>query len=812
MRYPVSRCGVMRLAILITMGAMGALPSRAADLAYWRFDGLNANGEVQDEAGSAHLKPNAAAVFQPGLYGEAALLVQGRPLFSTPSQKSISLIDDFTITCAIRPDWVKFYNVIAWKGDRSTQPEAISYYLGIRDGRLEFKYKDRQGRWLIHTAPTRLAVGEWYEVGVHFKQGAVEMVINGVPQKLKAPEGGASPVALVPNEAPLEVGEGAKPLSRSFQFSGLLDDLRFSEGRTLLVGPQEAKAHQQRVAAYREREARYKAEEKARAERLAAQRKADYEAYFNEDGTGAPFLVRVLPVARRINKHDGFLSDIKTADERISLRAARNEYEGIQLIVAGNPHDDATGVEIVVDDLISDEGGVLPASRASWGWIKAVKTESSGVPVDFIGEIPDVVMDGLGKFSVKAGGFTPALIRWYVAPETRPGTYRGTVTVKNGDGARKVPVEFRVYGFELPKVNSIPVAFSFFEAYYKDWYQLKELSDEQKLAIYEFLLSYRVSPNNIYSDDVYPEFHLLEKIKDRVNFVTIGSWGKAANSQAAQKRVDEFRDRLERLEAMGLKKAAYFYGVDELKDDVPNRLPRAVEAHRYLHRNFPDLRTMQTSFPKEPYEHLFNVWVPYISFFSKPESLKKLEELKANGCEIWWYVADGPPKPFPNFFVDFPPFDSRVFLMLSYRYKVDGILYWAINREWVTNMEIRQAWPDAEWKPYINHISEGTKKERNGMGNFIYPGPEGRMLPSLRLENLRDGIEDYEYLTLLKKEIEAAAQRGIDGALLAEARELEEVPQEVVVAVDNYNTDPSALMRYRDKVGAMIEALKGEQR
>lgn len=40
---------------------------------------------------------------------------------------------------------------------------------------------------------------------------------------------------------------------------------------------------------------------------------------------------------------------------------------------------------------------------------------------------------------------------------------------------------------------------------------------------------------------------------------------------------------------------------------------------------------------------------------------------------------------------------------------------------------------------------------KNGMGNYVYPGKDGRILPSLRLENLRDGVEDYEYLVLLKK-------------------------------------------------------------
>lgn len=32
----------------------------------------------------------------------------------------------------------------------------------------------------------------------------------------------------------------------------------------------------------------------------------------------------------------------------------------------------------------------------------------------------------------------------------------------------------------------------------------------------------------------------------------------------------------------------------------------------------------------------------------------------------------------------------------------------------------------------------------NGDGSWMFPGPEGAPLSSIRLENLRDGMEDYE--------------------------------------------------------------------
>ncbi len=789
----------------------GTLPSGASDVAWWRFEGLNRDGVVPDEIGHAHLKPQLQPVFEPGLYGNAVRLDQGRPNFSTPSRESVSLTDDFTITCAIRPDRVKNYQVIVWKGDRSKNPEAINYYFGIRDGRLEFKYKDDAGEWLIHTASQPIKVGQWYEVGMYFHHGTVEMVVNGVLQEVKGPGDESAIPALLPNDAPMEVGEGAKPTVRAFQFNGLMDELRFFGGRHLAEGEEAIEAHAQRLKSYHERAALHQAEQNAMAEKARQRRERDYADFFTQQGGDAPFIVGTLPATLRINKHPGFLADLKTLGKEATLSAGRNEYEAIQLMVAGNPARTAKEVEIKVSDLTSETGERISSDQAEWGWIKSVRTESSGVPVDFIGEIPDIVMEGMGAFEVKAADFVPVLVRWFITPGTRPGRYQGTVTVRNAEGEQKTPVSIRVFDFDLPKANSIPVAFTFFESYYAEWYGVEKLSDQQKLRIYDFLLKYRVPPNNIYSDDVYPELHLLEKIKDRVNFVTIGPWKKEYTPQQAQERVEALGENMKRLEEMGLSRQTYFYGADELHYHVNKRMASVRQAYEYLHRHFPDLKMMQTSFPKEPYERYFNTWVPYISYFSRDEWLEKLEGLRANGAELWWYVADGPVKPYPNFFVDYPPYDSRIFMMMSYRYHVDGVLYWAINREWKTNLEINAQWPRAEWKPYIYHISEGTKKERNGMGNYVYPGPDGRILPSLRFENLRDGIEDYEYMMLLKAQIERVSKsEKADPGLLKAARDLQEVPKDVLVAVNDYNADPAPLMRYREAVAEMIETLQAK--
>lgn len=175
---------------------------------------------------------------------------------------------------------------------------------------------------------------------------------------------------------------------------------------------------------------------------------------------------------------------------------------------------------------------------------------------------------------------------------------------------------------------------------------------------------------------------------------------------------------------------------------------------------------------------------------------------------MWWYLTSRPQYPFPQFFIDYSPFDSRIIMTLTYKQGVSGILYWAMNREWLTNLDIRDKWlnsEEAEWKPYLYHIHTKTMFNVYGIGNLIYPGREGALLPSLRLENLRDGIEDYEYLALLERLVKEQQE----GELVEEARALLNVPAEVARAANDFNPDPSALLNYRQQVAKMIERLQG---
>jgi hypothetical protein len=79
-------------------------------------------------------------------------------------------------------------------------------------------------------------------------------------------------------------------------------------------------------------------------------------------------------------------------------------------------------------------------------------------------------------------------------------------------------------------------------------------------------------------------------------------------------------------------------------------------------------------------------------------------------------------------------------------------------------------------------------------------------LASTRLENLRDGIEDYEALSILADLTRRLAATGGHQELVAEAREVLAVRPEITRSWTEYTQDPDVIGDARAEVDALIEA------
>ncbi len=116
-----------------------------------------------------------------------------------------------------------------------------------------------------------------------------------------------------------------------------------------------------------------------------------------------------------------------------------------------------------------------------------------------------------------------------------------------------------------------------------------------------------------------------------------------------------------------------------------------------------------------------------------------------SGEQVWWSFdsEDDPPLPNPSI-IDRSGLEARILPWMAWLDRVDGLFYHQVV-DWD---------PDPWLNPYSNAVA-------NGDGFLFYPPNDdslgfdpcnptsNRLVPSIRLELLREGLEDYAYLKLL---------------------------------------------------------------
>jgi len=91
----------------------------------------------------------------------------------------------------------------------------------------------------------------------------------------------------------------------------------------------------------------------------------------------------------------------------------------------------------------------------------------------------------------------------------------------------------------------------------------------------------------------------------------------------------------------------------------------------------------------------------------------------------------------------------------------------------------------------------------NGDGMLVYPGPAGP-INSVRWEIIRDGIEDYDYLALLRERRRKLLERGGKEAVLKRLDNVFDL-RSVFTGLSQFEHNPEALLAKREQIGAMID-------
>lgn len=108
----------------------------------------------------------------------------------------------------------------------------------------------------------------------------------------------------------------------------------------------------------------------------------------------------------------------------------------------------------------------------------------------------------------------------------------------------------------------------------------------------------------------------------------------------------------------------------------------------------------------------------------------------------WWYTCNDPVYPYPSYHIDDNLLGARLMSWMQRRDGVEGNLMWSPVA--FTN-KCRPLWTTKLGVPYRN----GGAGAPAGEGFLVYPGRiigKDGPFPSLRLMNIRDGMEEYELL------------------------------------------------------------------
>jgi hypothetical protein len=134
-----------------------------------------------------------------------------------------------------------------------------------------------------------------------------------------------------------------------------------------------------------------------------------------------------------------------------------------------------------------------------------------------------------------------------------------------------------------------------------------------------------------------------------------------------------------------------------------------------------------------PAQEETTIWVPELGTFD--DRLDAIASHKARGGQSWYYICLAPRGNYLNRFIDFPSLKVRLLPWVNYRYGLTGYLHWGGN--FWTDQPFENVQPD--WGGGVTLPA--------GDNAIVYPDPNhDGVFVSVRLEVMREGIEDYELL------------------------------------------------------------------
>lgn len=465
--------------------------------------------------------------------------------------------------------------------------------------------------------------------------------------------------------------------------------------------------------------------------------------------TGADAKAGALTVRPHLGSLPKPPSDLKLPQpgglsREVRISAAQGESEGFQAVIMATDTD-LSDVTLSASPLTLVDGkSTIAPARFTFHQVGYVKTARPDYDVERTGWFADPLLNP-AQFNVKKGDVQPVWITIRVPLGIPAGTYEGNVFVKSSNAEKKaIPVRLRVWGFAIPEAGSqLKMAFNWDEAASAAIYGQADWKEKNlKHKYMDCLLEHRMGVDNIYRGTP-PKVDDLKYAVDRgagsFNLFNVG-WPASytdAQVEATLNRIDAV---WKQYEDAGVADTAYIFGFDEHYQEVA--IPQIYGA---IGKKFPKLKRLVSTGPRgKPADAHADIWAMSLGTYFAAMKAGHIERLQPKGVQFWLYLSTSAGPPRPNWWIESPLIESRSLFWLAYQVDADGCLYYFINHSEGTPSPIDESGGAyTKWNPR-------TFPGHNGDGQLIYASKNGP-LASVRMANIRDGVEDHEYFKLLER-------------------------------------------------------------
>ena len=539
----------------------------------------------------------------------------------------------------------------------------------------------------------------------------------------------------------------------------------------------------------------------------------------------------------------------------VKISSARNEVESFQVVISA-PQENINVTKVEISDLVSPEGSKIEKENVKLFREEYVRVRLSSpraeLPpglypdplVPFINPVTNKPIEPLNSYRkrwgepVKTSGYDMYAVPFevfkgqnqaiwvdvHIPKEVPAGTYSGELTVQaTARISEQIPVIVTVWDFTLPDGPTHKNHFGSFGNVAR-YFNIERNSERFKQIEMRYCLAmteHRINPpiphymlpevNSDGSLNIVPDrhkalkefitrFHVTDFEIPRARFVRLPSSTlkpdyktiSPANREKAQRYYKEF---YKYLKDNGWEKRAYVYMLDE--PNLRENYEQVLVLGGLVHEAVPQLKCLvvEQTYLQDPswpdIDPTVDIWCPLWSFIDR----KTVSDKIAHGDEVWSYTAlvQRSPRYHPQYqsvkdydppywHIDRPLTAYRVPTWINYQYGIAGLLYWS------TVTTVIEPWLN----PAFAH-----PRHYNGGGFLFYPGvPCGIDGPvaSMRVKNLRDGMEDYEYLAILEK--------------LAGQKVVKEIVDTIAPNWWNFSKDPDEFLAAREKIAQQILKLK----